>query len=203
MKRILALNGGGIRGVFTLQILARIEELFRQEQNQPDLVLGDVFDLIAGTSTGAIIAAFLSWGLPVRELEKLYIAQSPKMFAKGSWAQQWKSKYKPEAIARFFRERFTEEDGVTPALLGTKRLRKFLLIVMRNGSTGSPWPVCNKARLIYQKLKAFALFSTATATLLSLLALTFSFLNISGLVLTVPKCLSLLLPLASAAIFSF
>ena len=59
-----------------------------------------------------------------------------------------------------------------------------------------------KARLIYQKLKAFALFSTATATLLSLLALTFSFLNISGLVLTVPKCLSLLLPLASAAIFS-
>ena len=59
-----------------------------------------------------------------------------------------------------------------------------------------------KARLIHQKLKAFAVFSTATATLLSLLALTFSFLNISGLVLTVPKCLSLLLPLASAAIFS-
>jgi uncharacterized protein len=149
MKRILACAGGGVRGVFTLQILARIEELFRREQNRPDLVLGDVFDLIAGTSTGAIIAAFLSWGLPVRELEELYIAQSPKMFAKGSWAQQWKSKYKPEAIARFFRERFTEADGVTPALLGTKRLRKLLLIVMRNGSTGSPWPVCNNPKAIY------------------------------------------------------
>jgi len=149
MKRILALNGGGIRGVFTLQILARIEELFRQEQKKPNLVLADVFDLIAGTSTGAIIAAFLSWGLPVRELEELYIAQSPRMFAKGSWAQQWKSKYKPEAIARFFRERFTEEDDVTPALLGTKRLRTFLLIVMRNGSTGSPWPVCNNPKAIY------------------------------------------------------
>jgi hypothetical protein len=149
MKRILALDGGGIRGVFSLQILAAIEELFRQEQNKPDLVLGDVFDLIAGTSTGAIIAAFLSWGLPVRELEKLYIAHSPKMFARGSWTQQWKSKYKPEAIARFFRERFTEGDGNTPALLGTRRLKKSLLIVMRNGSTGSPWPVSNNTAAKY------------------------------------------------------
>jgi len=59
-----------------------------------------------------------------------------------------------------------------------------------------------RARRIYEKLKAFALCSTATATLLSLLALTFSFLSISGLAFTVPKYLSLLLPLASAAIFS-
>ena len=95
MKRILALDGGGIRGVFTLQILARIEELFRQEQNEPDLVLGGVFDLIAGTSTGAIVAAFLSWGLPVREIEKLYIDYSPTMFALGSWPQRLlKSKYR-------------------------------------------------------------------------------------------------------------
>ncbi|MGD0745219.1 MAG: patatin-like phospholipase family protein [Verrucomicrobiota bacterium] len=149
MKRILALDGGGIRGVFTLQILARIEDLFRQEQNKPGLVLGDVFDLIAGTSTGAIIAALLSWGFPVDEIEALYEDHSPEMFARGSWTQQWKSKYKPQAIARFFRERFTEEDGITPALLGTKRLRKSLLIVMRNGSTGSPWPVCNNPNAKY------------------------------------------------------
>ncbi len=149
LKRILALDGGGIRGVFSLQILERIEKHFREEQNKPDLVLGDIFDLIAGTSTGAIIAAFLSWGLPVKEIEKLYLGHSPEMFAKGSWAQQWKSKYKPEAIEQFFRERFTEEDGVTPALLGTKRLKKLLLIVMRNGSTGSPWPVCNNPKAIY------------------------------------------------------
>ncbi|HXE42346.1 MAG TPA: patatin-like phospholipase family protein, partial [Candidatus Baltobacteraceae bacterium] len=114
MKRILALDGGGIRGVFTLQILARIEELFQKEQNNPKLVLADVFDLIAGTSTGAIIAAFLSWGLPVREIEKLYIDHSPTMFAKGRWTQQWKSKYKPEAIAKFFRDQFS--DGGKPAL---------------------------------------------------------------------------------------
>jgi len=149
MKRILALDGGGIRGLFSLRILARIEELFQQEKDAPNLVLGDVFDLIAGTSTGAIIAAFLSWGLSVRETEALYIDYSPEMFAKGSWTRQWKSKYKPEAIARFFRQRFTEEDGKTPALLGTNRLKTFLLIVMRNGSTGSPWPVSNNPAAKY------------------------------------------------------
>ena len=148
MRRILALDGGGIRGAFSLQILARIEELFRQERQQPDLVLSDVFDLIAGTSTGAIIATFLSWGLPVAEIEKLYVEESPVMFSKGSWTQQWRFKYKPEAIAGFFKSRFVEEDGA-PALLGTRRLKTLLLIVMRNGSTGSAWPVCNNPAALF------------------------------------------------------
>jgi len=154
MKRILALDGGGIRGVFTLQILAKIEELFRKEQNKPDLVLADVFDLIAGTSTGAIIAAFLSWKLPVREVEQLYIDHSPEMFAASPWTQQFKSKYKSKAIEQFFRERFTEKDGVTPALLGTEQLQKLLLIVMRNGSTGGNWPVSNNPKGIFNLRKS-------------------------------------------------
>ncbi|HUB87580.1 MAG TPA: patatin-like phospholipase family protein [Verrucomicrobiae bacterium] len=148
MKRILALDGGGVRGVFTLQILAEIEKHFRAERKNPSLVLADVFDLVAGTSTGAIIASFLSWGLPVREIEKLYIEQGPEMFARGRWTQQWKAKYKPENIARFFRERFAEDDGA-PALLGTKKLRTLLLIVMRNGSTGGLWPVSNNPKAKY------------------------------------------------------
>jgi hypothetical protein len=149
MKRILALDGGGVRGVFALQILARIEELFRLEHNNPDLVLGDIFDLIAGTSTGAIIAAFLSWGLPVCEIEKLYITHSPEMFAFGRWTERWKYKYNPDAIAGFFREQFKEKDSGTPALLGTKRLRHFLLIVMCDGSTGGAWPVSNNPAAKY------------------------------------------------------
>ena len=148
MKRILALDGGGIRGVFTLQILAHIEELFRRERKNEQLVLADVFDLIAGTSTGAIIATFLSWGKSVEEIEQLYIDQSPAMFAKGSWAQLWKSKYKPETIARFFRKQFVEADG-QEAKLATKRLKTLLLIVMRNGSTGGSWPITNNPNARY------------------------------------------------------
>ncbi|HEY1662519.1 MAG TPA: patatin-like phospholipase family protein [Verrucomicrobiae bacterium] len=141
-KRILALDGGGIRGVFTLQILAKIEELFRKEHNKPDLVLADKFDLIAGTSTGAIIAAFLKWGMPVSEIKKLYDDQASKMFARERWYRRWKSKFRAGAIAEFFRETFVENDG-TPAKFGSPKLGKYLLVVMRNASTGTSWPLCN------------------------------------------------------------
>jgi patatin-like phospholipase/acyl hydrolase len=145
MKRILALDGGGIRGVFTLQILARIEELLREEHGRRDLVLADVVDMFAGTSTGAIIAAFLSWGLPVCEIERLYVARGPQMFSRVAWHRRLNSKYRAETIADFFREFFYEEaEGVrTAALLESRRLRGTLLVVMRNASTGSPWPVSN------------------------------------------------------------
>jgi hypothetical protein len=143
MKRILTLDGGGIRGVFTLQILAKLEELFRKERNDPTLVLGDVFDLIAGTSTGAIIAACLKWGLPVAEIDRLYEERAVEMFARERWYRRWwKSKFRAESIAAFFRQMFREADG-SPAMFGSERMRKYLLVVMRNASTGSPWPLCN------------------------------------------------------------
>ena len=55
-RKLLALDGGGIRGVLSLEILAAIEDIVRTKLGK-DAVLGDYFDYIAGTSTGAIIAA--------------------------------------------------------------------------------------------------------------------------------------------------
>jgi patatin-like phospholipase/acyl hydrolase len=144
MKRILSFDGGGIRGIFSLQILAAIEERFRRDQKRDDLVLAEVFDLFAGTSTGSIIAACLAWGMPVSEIEKLYMSCASEIFAKEHWYRRWKTKYRSDPIAHLFREHFCEaEAGSPPALLGSTRLRKLLLIVMRNASTGSPWPVSN------------------------------------------------------------
>lgn len=142
LNRILSFDGGGVRGVYSLQFAARIEELFREEHGRKDLVLADVFDLFAGTSTGAIIAGFLAWGTPVHEIERMYFERGHEMFARQRWYQRWRSKYRAESIAAFFRQAFSERpDGDEPALLGSKRLRKLLLVVMRNASTGSPWPV--------------------------------------------------------------
>ena len=64
-KRILALDGGGIRGVLTLGFLERIEQILRDRHNNPNLRLSDYFDLIGGTSTGSIIASALAIGMEV------------------------------------------------------------------------------------------------------------------------------------------
>jgi hypothetical protein len=155
MKRILTLDGGGIRGIFTLGVLRRVEEIFRAARERPDLVLRDEFDFFAGTSTGAIIAAALAWGMSVSEIEQLYISKGRRMFAPAPWHQRWRSKYRRREIASVLQQHFCEDDGAqTPALLGTGRLRhrgslKQLLIVMRNATTGSPWPVCNNPAAMY------------------------------------------------------
>ena len=65
-KRLLALDGGGIRGLISVELLAEIERRLRDRLGRgPDFVLSDYFDYIGGTSTGAIIAALLCLGLPV------------------------------------------------------------------------------------------------------------------------------------------
>jgi hypothetical protein len=153
-KRILALDGGGICGVFSLMVLKRIEELFRrQHPDQPNLKLRDVFDFFAGTSTGAIIATFLAWGLTVDEVLELYEKRGAEMFVPAPWYERfWKAKFRAEAITEFFQEFFQEDDPKhTPALLGTRKLwvgdtPKYLLAVMRNATTGSAWPVTNNPR---------------------------------------------------------
>ena len=56
-RKLLALDGGGIRGVMTLEVLRAIERTVRDASGRPQLVLGDYFDYIGGASTGAIIAS--------------------------------------------------------------------------------------------------------------------------------------------------
>jgi patatin-like phospholipase/acyl hydrolase len=64
-KKLLAVDGGGIRGVLALQVLLKIEGLLKSKAGRDSFRLADYFDYIAGTSTGAIIAAGLAMGLPV------------------------------------------------------------------------------------------------------------------------------------------
>ena len=97
MKRILSLDGGGIRGVFSLEVLLRIETLLREHFKDPKLILADHFDFFAGTSTGAIIATGLSWGMTVEELLELYVRHIPTIFQPVPW-------YRP--IRRFLVSRY-------------------------------------------------------------------------------------------------
>src|SRR5262245_32381990 len=84
-KRILSIDGGGVRGVIALTFLAQIETILRVRCKNPTLCLSDYFDLIGGTSTGAIIAAGLALGLSVEHLIDVYEKLSSKGFQKNPW----------------------------------------------------------------------------------------------------------------------
>jgi predicted acylesterase/phospholipase RssA len=154
MKRILALDGGGIRGVFSLEILLRIQALLRAEYDSPDLVLADHFDLFAGTSTGAIIATSLCWGMSVEEILELYLKYGRTMFTPVPWYRPVKklfvSRYEAQPLSEFLQRTFSEDgDGLNPSLLDSPRLKKLLLVVVRNHTTGSAWPLTNNLKAKY------------------------------------------------------
>src|SRR5712691_2536113 len=93
-KKILALDGGGIRGLLTVEVLAAIESLLRRELKRgPEFVLADYFDFVAGTSTGAIIAACISLGMNVDAIRSFYIASGQEMFDKASILKRFRYKY--------------------------------------------------------------------------------------------------------------
>jgi uncharacterized protein len=71
--RILSIDGGGIRGVFPAAFLARIQESLEHP-------IANYFDLIAGTSTGGIIAIGLGLGIPAAEILRLYEQKGPRIF---------------------------------------------------------------------------------------------------------------------------
>ncbi|WP_405141980.1 CBASS cGAMP-activated phospholipase [Sphaerisporangium sp. NBC_01403] len=71
--QILALDGGGFRGMFSAAVLARLEE-------DLNVRITDHFDLIAGTSTGGIIALGLGLGLSPREILTFYTDHGPRIF---------------------------------------------------------------------------------------------------------------------------
>lgn len=149
-RRILALDGGGIRGIFTIEVLARMEEMLREHAGDPNLVLADHFDLFAGTSTGAIIATFLSWGEPVAAIRQRYLEEARRMFVRAPWWRMSAGWFSEKNLSQWLREFLVEEDG-SAATLATGRLRTLLLVIMRNATTGSAWPLTNNPRALYNR----------------------------------------------------
>ena len=104
-RKILSLDGGGIRGVITLEILSKIEkDLKTKLKKGDDFRLSDYFDYFGGTSTGAIIAAGLSIGMSVDELLRFYEKEGRNMFIKG-W-MFWKYKYSSGPLRRMMQKVF-------------------------------------------------------------------------------------------------
>jgi hypothetical protein len=130
-RRLLALDGGGIRGVLTLSILKALE----QKLGSP---LWRFFDYIAGTSTGAIIAAGLARGMSVDELLAFYRAAGPAMFQRSRFLERLNSLYRGGALERQLKDTFGEATD-----LSAEHFKTLLLVVTQNVTTDSPWPISN------------------------------------------------------------
>ena len=148
-KKILACDGGGILGLMSVEILAKLESDLRTQLNKPDLVLADWFDFVCGTSTGAIIAACISAGMSMERIRTFYLESGAQMFDKASVFKRLRYSYNDEPLALKLRTELDQALQHRPspsepnATLGDAKLRTLLMMVLRNHTTDSPWPVCN------------------------------------------------------------
>ncbi len=78
--KILSIDGGGIKGLYTATILNKIENDIIEKTGNKDARIADYFDLICGTSTGGLIALALSAGISTEIIMGFYLEHGPKIF---------------------------------------------------------------------------------------------------------------------------
>jgi patatin-like phospholipase len=147
-KRLLALDGGGVRGVITVAFLERIEAVLAEHTGGP-VRLGDWFDLVGGTSTGAVIAGALALGHTTEDLKHFYLRLAPRVFRRPFWrVMGLQAKFDARAL------RYEIEQVVGARTLDSEDLVTGLCVVTKRMDTGSPWIVANNPRGPYWETPA-------------------------------------------------
>jgi uncharacterized protein len=153
--RVLSIDGGGIRGLIPALVLAEIERRSRKR-------VWELFDLIAGTSTGGILACALCAPdpLPAEQLVGLYEEEGPHIFERSTWQ-------KIHSVEGLFDEKYdaTALDRALERFLSDKRLAETkpdLLVPAYN--LGEPGPYFFKSRKAREKGEDFPLSVVARAT---------------------------------------
>lgn len=121
MISILSIDGGGIKGIISAKVLIRLEKYIKLYTKKETVHLADYFDLIAGTSTGSILAALIlcpdPHGRPqytANDALELYLTQGKAMFQKrflypintffGLFGSKYKNNNFMEALNQYFGE---------------------------------------------------------------------------------------------------
>jgi uncharacterized protein len=146
-KRLLALDGGGVRGALTVAFLERIEALLGEREGK-DIRLGDYFDLVGGTSTGAVIAGALALGHRTAQVKDFYLKLAPFAFKR----QRWRIPLlQAKFDARGLRQQI--EAVVGDRVLQSTDLITGYCIITKRMDTGSPWIISNNPRAPYWESK--------------------------------------------------
>lgn len=96
--KILSIDGGGIKGLYSSTILEHLEQRFGP--------MSDYFDMICGTSTGGLIALCLALKIPATQISKIYEDFGRKIFPRrippfGAFGQAiWRGKYSDRALKK-------------------------------------------------------------------------------------------------------
>ncbi|HCG8131167.1 TPA: cGAMP-activated phospholipase CapV [Vibrio parahaemolyticus] len=137
--RVLSLNGGGVRGLFTISVLAELERILEESSSEKTIKIGDYFDLITGTSIGGLLALGLAEGKSARELKDVFYSKGDKIFPQYKWFNNplktikkafgatYKTEPLKEAIIEMIGEKTTFND-----------LNRRVMIPTVNLSTGRP-----------------------------------------------------------------
>lgn len=151
-KRILALDGGGIRGAVTLGFLCHLESLLQDRHQDPDFRLRDYFDLIGGTSTGSIIAAAIALGRSAEEIKASYFDMGDDIFEKRA---RWYQVIRGVRQTFFYRNRPSPIEGILKryygedTTLGTDKITCGLVLVSKRADRNKVWPFNNNPKNKY------------------------------------------------------
>ena len=175
-KRVLAFDGGGVRGAISVAFLERIEAIFKKHQCRllTDYIaekeragvadenltaarkklaapfrLADWFDLVGGTSTGALIAGAVALGYSTEQIKSFYTDRAPFIFQAPFWRI-------PGLQAKFDARALQQEIDtiVEKRTLDSDDLITGLSVVAKRIDTGSPWIITNNPRSPYWESKA-------------------------------------------------
>ena len=175
-KRVLAFDGGGVRGAISVAFLERIEAIFIDHQRKllTDYIaakeragvsdekvgaarkkleepfrLADWFDLVGGTSTGALIAGAVALGYSTEHIKSFYTDRAPFIFQAPFWRI-------PGLQAKFDARALQQEIDtiVDDRTLDSDDLITGLSVVAKRIDTGSPWILTNNPRSPYWESKA-------------------------------------------------
>ncbi len=155
-KRMLGLDGGGVRGAITVAFLEEIERIFTDEQSKPSaptgapqpqdkkVRLGDYFDLVGGTSTGSLIATALALGYTIDQVKEFYLERAAQVFKRPFWRL-------PGLQSKFDARALIDEINaiVEDRRLDSPELITGLAIISKRMDTGSPWILANNKKAPY------------------------------------------------------
>lgn len=143
-KRILALDGGGVRGIVSIGFLEAIEAVLAKRfvsqgiyQRSEDFRLAHYFDLIGGTSVGSMLATMLALGWPMSQVRREFEAEITNIFKSRQVGGFIRPKYNAGPVFQAVHKIVGDQP------LRSEQLQTGLAIIIKRADKGSVWPIVN------------------------------------------------------------